>query len=69
MVDSLRQRLYFRWCRIRPASHMPEAERITLGVLSVLRSLDSSTDSVILSPGKENISAPLFTSSMASSSR
>ena len=54
---------------MRPASHMPEAEIITLGVLSVLSILDSSRDSVMWSPGKENMLVPSRTSSKASSSR
>ena len=53
---------------MRPASHMPEAEMMTLEALSRFRALDSSLDSVRVRPGNWN-SAPPFRASMAASSR
>ena len=54
---------------MRPASHMPEAEMMTLGVGSMFRALDSSLVSVIRRLVKVNMWVPSFTSSRASSSR
>ena len=57
-----------RWWRMRPASHMPEAEMMTLGDLSRFSALDSSLLSVMFSPGNWN-RAPPFSAWMACSSR
>ena len=53
---------------MRPASHMPEAEMMTLGDLSRFSALDSSLLSVMFSPGNWN-RAPPFSAWMACSSR
>ena len=52
-----------------PASHIPEAEMMTLGVVSMLSIFDSSLDSTRLRLGKVNMCVPSFTSSSACSSR
>ena len=41
----MRQRLCLRWCRMRPASHMPEAEMMTLGVGSMFKCVRSRRSS------------------------
>ena len=69
MVHSGRQRLCFKWWRIRPASHMPDAERMTLGFGSSLIARDSSTLTDNRSPGKRIGLIPWRTSAMASSSK
>ena len=69
MAHSSRHRLCFRWWRIRPASHIPEAEMMTLELLSMFSILDSSLLSVMVRPGKVKRRSPSFTTSSASSSR
>ena len=49
--------------RMRPASHMPEAEMMTLGVSMKLISLDSSLVTDSFSPANEMGLMPSFTSS------
>lgn len=54
---------------MRPASHMPEAERMTLGVLSKLMALDSSLVMARCRPRKVMGLMPWRMSSVASSSK
>ena len=68
MVDSGRHRLCFKWWRIRPASHIPAAEIITLGVVSKLMFLDSSLVMESFKPGKSMGLIPRSTRALVSSS-
>ena len=51
---------------MRPASHMPLAERITLLRVSKLIALDSSLDSVTVSPSNESGLMPASMNAFAS---
>ena len=54
---------------MRPASHMPEAEMMTLGVGSMFSILDSSLVSVMRRLVKLNMWVPSCTSASSSASR
>ncbi len=68
MVHSPRHRLCLRWWRMRPASHMPEAEMMTLGVESRLMATESSLVSLICKPGNASGFSPFVTRARASAS-
>ena len=58
-----------RWWRILPASHIPEAEMMTFGVLSLFIAFDSSLDTARESPGKPMGFTPFSISPRVSSSK
>ena len=54
---------------MRPASHMPLEERMTLGVRSLLSAMESSLETAVCRSSKYSGFTPLRMSARASSSR